>query len=588
MRKILTTALLALTFGANAQTLNPDNYEYPVRNVAGLCSSNFGEMRPDHFHSGVDIKTDGVEGKPVVAVADGYISRIVVQPSGYGQALYVTHPDGTTSVYGHLSRFRSDIDSLVRTERYRRQRNSVDIFLNEEEYPVRRGETIALSGNTGNSFGPHLHFEIRETATQRTLNLIAQGVIRVADTQKPIVNAIYYVAVDSVGGMALHSKPRRTALRRTASGHYVPADGKPVKVAPAGYFILDVTDRKDNVWNRFGIYRVSESIDGKPVFEYRMDGFTFDASRYCNAVSYYPIQLTARSEMIRLACLEGNRRDFYTVLDDNGLVRMADGGRHTVRIEAEDDCHNISAIEFEIEPGFADAEFTAAAEEMRRRIAEGDPSLLVIDRTCPFTTRCGDIEVTIPEGSLYESVPFHGGPAGVAAPADSTIMAISPVYEVMDSDTPLQKSMNISIRAFVPYDIRPHVALATITAKGRPAYVGGKYDNGAITARTRRFGRYYAVADTVAPTVVPRFINGSDMRKYKAISFDVDDNFSGIGEYSMFIDGEWVPVDYSPIKGRMTHSFDHLRYPRDTRHTVVINVTDNCGNRTVWRGEFTR
>ena len=187
MRKILTTALLALTFGANAQTLNPDNYEYPVRNVAGLCSSNFGEMRPDHFHSGVDIKTDGVEGKPVVAVADGYISRIVVQPSGYGQALYVTHPDGTTSVYGHLSRFRSDIDSLVRTERYRRQRNSVDIFFNEEEYPVRRGETIALSGNTGNSFGPHLHFEIRETATQRTLNLIAQGVIRVADTQKPIV-----------------------------------------------------------------------------------------------------------------------------------------------------------------------------------------------------------------------------------------------------------------------------------------------------------------------------------------------------------------------------------------------------------------
>lgn len=176
--------------------------------------------------------------------------------------------------------------------------------------------------------------------------------------------------------MALHSKPRRTALHRTAPGRYVPADGKPVKVSPAGYFILDVTDRKDNVWNRFGIYRVSESIDGKPVFEYRMDGFTFDVSRYCNAVSYYPMQLTARSEMIRLACLEGNRRDFYTVLDDNGLVRMADGGRHTVRIEAEDDCHNISAIEFEIEPGFADAEFTAAADDMRRRIAEGDPSLL--------------------------------------------------------------------------------------------------------------------------------------------------------------------------------------------------------------------
>ena len=588
MKRLVTLALVALTVGVRAQQLNPADYEYPVRKVAGLCSSNFGEMRPDHFHSGVDIKTDGVEGKSVVAVADGYVSRIVVEPSGYGQALYVTHPNGTTSVYGHLSHFRHDIDSLVRAERYRRQRNSIDLFPDEGRFPVRQGEEIALSGNTGNSFGPHLHFEIRETPTQRTLNLISQGVIRVADTKAPIINAIYYVAVDSVGGMALHSTPRKTELRRTESGHYATADGRPVRIAPKGYFILDVTDRKDNVWNRFGVYRVSESIDGRSVFEYRMDGFTFDASRYCNAVSYYPMQLTARSEMIRLACLEGNRTGFYTVLEQRGLVCIEEGQRRTVRIEAEDDCRNISVVEFDVASGFEDDEFESEVAGMRERVAGNDPTLLIIDREKPFTTRCGDIEVSIPEGALYESVPFHGGMAGVAAPADSTLMVISPVYEVMDTDTPLQKSMNLSIRAFVPYDLRPHVALATVTAKGKPAYVGGKYDNGAVTARTRRFGRYYAVADTVPPTVRPLFVNGADMRGEKSMSFAVDDNFSGTGEYAMFINGEWAAVDYSPIKGRMTHSFDHMRYPRGTRHTVVLTVTDNCGNRTVWRGEFTR
>ena len=163
MRRILTLLLFTtICSGAQGQRLNPGDYIYPIRGVAGLYSANFGEMRPNHFNSGIDIKTDGVTGKPVLATADGYISRIAVTPGGYGRAIYITHPNGTTSVYGHLSKFRDDIEKYVHEERYRTRRNSINLYPPADRFPLKQGEQFAWSGNTGSSAGPHLHFEITE------------------------------------------------------------------------------------------------------------------------------------------------------------------------------------------------------------------------------------------------------------------------------------------------------------------------------------------------------------------------------------------------------------------------------------------
>lgn len=554
----------------------PDYYTYPVLGVAGLCSANFGEMRPDHFHSGIDIKTDGVEGKRVVAAADGYVSRIADKPSGYGRALYIVHPNGTTSVYGHLSAFRNDIDSIVTAERYRSKRNSIDIFLREGEITVARGETVALSGNTGNSFGPHLHFEIRDSRTQRTLNTIAHGLIDVRDTIPPIICGLHYVAIDSTGRVPIRTQPQRIEIRRDGQGRYSVA--KPVRVAPKGYFILETTDRKNDVHNRFGVYRVSESLDGETVFEYRMDGYTFDVSRYCNAVSCYPMQLSARCEVIRLSALEGSRDEFYTVLQNRALITARSDEHRRIRIEAEDDCRNVSVLEFEIIGG-------AEPPHMPETETEG---AAVIDRNEPFEYDCGDIHISIPKKALYESAVFSCGITDMQAPADSTITILSPVYEVMNAHTPLQTAATLSIKAFVPQDMQGKTALATISAKGKASYVGGEYRNGRVTARTRRFGKFYLAADTVPPSITPEIQINGDLRKCKGLAFSVKDNFSGIKEYSASIDGEWVPIDYSPVRGTMYHRFDHLHYARGMKHLLTLTVTDNCGNTATWRGEFIR
>ena len=206
MRKLLLTLL----FAGGLQTLRAQepasgNYHFPVRNVAGYYSANFGEMRPGHFHSGVDIKTDGTTGKPVVAAADGYVVRVAVSPGGYGRALYIAHPDGTTTVYGHLRRFRTDIESYLRYKRYEEGRSNVDFVCKPSLFPVRAGDTIALSGNSGMSFGPHLHFEIRRSSDQRTLNVLAERALPVKDRTAPRIMRLHYIEIDSLGDVKAYA-----------------------------------------------------------------------------------------------------------------------------------------------------------------------------------------------------------------------------------------------------------------------------------------------------------------------------------------------------------------------------------------------
>lgn len=581
MRTIITSVITLfftlISLGGLAQMVSNEEYVYPLLDVRRLYSANFGEMRPDHFHSGIDIKTDGVEGKSVVAIADGYISRIVDKPSGYGRALYVVHPDkGTTSVYAHLSRFRAEIDSMIMAERYRLMRNSIDIPIAEGRYPVSQGEIIGYSGNSGNSFGPHLHFEIRHTATQRTLNLITEKIIKIEDRTPPTINALYFVATDTVAGAPRHSKPQHITLQRTAEGQYTSLSSRPIPLGGrCGHFILDVTERKDGVWNRFGVWRVEAEVDGQPIFGYRMDGYTFDVTRYCNAVAYYPMQLKARSEVIRLARLDGNRHEFYTTLHNDGAILLADSVVRSVRISAEDDCHNRSIIELKV-CGGGSIQMPQLADT------------IVIDRRQPFAIEQGDIKISIPKEALYESTHFQGGVINRAIPQDSTLMVLSPLYKVLDNGTPLHRSATLTLKSYIPQDLRPHTAIATISPKGKISHVGGHCSEGGVSARINRFGEFWVVADTIEPSIKARFEEGADLSCANRLVFEIKDNFSGIKEYNAYIDGAWIPLEYSPTRHTLTYRFDPLHPIGRGEHTVVVMATDNCSNKAVFKSRFTR
>lgn len=343
MRRILTLLILAAAcLGARGQHPAPEEYIYPIRDVEGLYSANFGEMRPAHFHAGIDIKTDGAEGKPLVAVADGYVSRVSLGAYGYGRAVYLTLHNGTTAVYGHLQRFRKDIEERVREERHARRSNSINLWFGPDTWPVKQGDVIGYSGNSGSSMGPHLHYELRDTRTQRLYNVVSAGIIRPDDDLPPRIMRIHYIEVDTVQGIPVHSRPESYAVVRSAGGSYRLTREEPVGTGRKGYFVVEASDRRNGVGNTFGLWRLALSADGKPLFEYRMDGFEQAQSRCCDAVSYYPLQLTSRNEVIRAAQLAQSPACFYPVMEERGIVRTEAGQTRRIRIEAWDDCGNRS------------------------------------------------------------------------------------------------------------------------------------------------------------------------------------------------------------------------------------------------------
>lgn len=573
---ILLSILLGCT-AARSQQLRPEEYVFPLRDVAGLFSANFAEMRPDHFHSGIDIKTDGVTGKPVVAAADGYICRIAVTPGGYGRAVYIAHPNGTTSVYGHLSRFRDDIEKYVYEERYRTRRNSINLYPPADRFPLRRGEEFACSGNTGSSAGPHLHFEIRDSRTQRTLNTIASGVIRTRDDLPPRLVRLYYVAVDTLRGVPVHAAPQPVELTAQAPGHYALKQPEALPVGTHGYFLLEATDRKNDVQNTFGLWRVSLSVDGDRLFELRLDGFAFDQTRYCNAVACYPMQVGSRNEIIRLTRLDGCIEEFYPVLKSRLLPVPEEGRTATVRIEADDDSGNRSLLEFAVVRQNPACDFRAAA----------DSTATVIDRRRDFRRTEGEASIHIPAGALYESAfcRMSSRPAQFREPQAAIVL--SPVYTILDGNTPLHANATVSIRSFVPQTLQAHTALGRVR-RGKVLYAGGKYRKGAVVAATRPLGDFCVVADTVPPKVTPCFDTAQPVTG-RSVTFRLSDNFSGVGDYSATLDGQWILLERNPMKGTVTHTFDDERTPRRAEgHALELTVTDNCGNSTVWRGTIRR
>lgn len=578
MRRLFILIIsLYCAINASAQTLDPAYYDYPLRDVAGYYSANFGEMRPNHFHSGIDFKTDGVEGKSVVAVADGYVSRVSQSPTGYGLALYVTHPNGTTSVYGHLSRFRKDIADFVFAERHRLKRSSVDLYCKPDQFPVKRGEEIAKSGNTGSSQGPHLHFEIRDAKTQKTINTISQRIYTPKDDISPLIMKVHYVEVDTVRGVPCHSKLDTYTVNKADANTYRTAQKSPIKVGRKGYFIVETSDRKNDVANTYGVYNMVVKLDGKAIFEYRNDGFLFDLSRYCNAVSYYPIQRRSRNEVMRAAMLQGGTKHFYPTLVNRGIVTTSAGEEREMEFIMTDDCGNASTLAFTI-VGKSDEEC------FHGEIAE---DATIVQYNKDFAHKVDDtLSIIISKGSLYESITLDYGRSDTEIKADSTVKVLSPAYRIHDDNTPLQKSIGLVFTHPVEKQLQSYTTMASVSANGRLSYAGGGYRHNRLIARTSNFGTYCLVADTTPPTIRPQFENGADCRGRDRIAFRLGDNFSGVASYEIYIDGEWVAIDYARSRAWVNLKTEGITGGKS--HDVEIVVKDNCGNKAEWKGTIVR
>ncbi|MFI3247541.1 MAG: M23 family metallopeptidase [Rikenellaceae bacterium] len=574
LRLLTTLALLLQLTTTYAATYNFDEFIFPVENTVRLYSGSFGEMRTDHFHSGVDIKTDGVEGKRVVASNDGYVSRISLSPFGYGLAIYIAHPNGSTTLCGHLSKLREDIHEYMEKERYRTRQHSLNIYPDASKFPVKRGDLVAFSGNSGSSAGPHVHFEVRDGA-QRPLNPVKLGIINPTDSIRPTILNIYYTETETIDGVCYTKGVNKYPVTHTSNGEYTLTERDKIWVGREGYLIFEVTDRRNGVTNTFGAYSISASIDDKPFYNFQHDGFSFAQTRYCNAISYYPYQTSTRSEHYRLKRLEGVPRELIKYTDNNGVITTQAGDERVVKITAVDDMENSSTLSFKIK-GKDDADCFKAESASADKIIRPSKSSTFIE---------GDLRVSIPAGAIYEAVIFSSSVSDVDAEEfPSSIKIYSKNHTVMSGDTPLQSAIEVSISADIPQEEQPHVMMILTSRSGRSSMIDAKYSDGKVSASTRTVGSLFVAVDDVAPSITPSFAEGDVLTNASRITFKVSDNYSGLNNYSATLDGEWIALDLSG--SQLSHTFKNRA--DGEIHEVKITITDRCENSTTVTRTFRR
>ncbi len=537
----------------------PQNYFRPPLEIPLYLSGTFAELRTNHFHSGIDIKTEGREGQRVVAAADGVVSRIKVSPYGFGNAIYVVHPNGYTTVYAHLQRFNDEIQKFIKDEQYRQESFDVEVFPPASKFPVKKGQLIALSGNSGGSGGPHLHFEIRDTRTEKIINPLLFG-FDVKDTRSP---DLYNLEIYEFDGADLVSSYTKNLLRFKDGTYALAGDGV-IEVSHKPAFGITTFDRLDGAPNKNGVYRIELTVGNQTYYDFEARTFAFDETRYINAHIDYAQKSCCRRTINKLYLEPNNQFSGY----GNGTRKMnfpqlESDSLYPVKITVKDAAGNESVLAFHlkyIEPTIQPDELPAT-------------DAVVFDYTQTNTFKKDNFQMVLPDGALYSN-------ALVEYKKDAPCSeCYSFIYEVASREIPVQKYYTLKIKPEGQFrGDKSKLAIASFRNGRLDDYEGGTWEDGFVVARTRQFGQFAVVADTVPPVIKPiGFRDGSNVSGSGRIQFTITDNFSGIESYRPTIDGKWVLFEYD-AKNKLIYASLSEMDVEPGEHTLELEVKDEKGN----------
>lgn len=541
-------------------------FDLPMR-IEPLLSGNFGELRSNHFHSGIDFKTQQRSGIPVYAPADGWVSRIRIGAYGFGLALYLDHPSGHTTVYGHLSRFAPPFDSIAKAQQYARERFDLDTLYPARRYQVRKGQLIAHSGNTGSSGGPHLHFEIRDAATQEVLDPLIWYADRIPDARPPRIHSVHLFARSGEGVIQSGCSTASVPVVPTQDGGWALKQPLPTVWGKVGLG-LKAYDYMDNTSNIYGI-RLLELYKGDQLlFRHTLDRFSFDDTRYANALIDYPAWQQQRSMVMRAHLLPGNHWPNVEAVD-GGWFSLQDGETATFTYVLTDRHGNSSRLTFTVK---GERQALPAMPPKRGHY---------LDYRRANTVKEAGVELTIPTGALYEDawvVVHQVNPGGMAS--RSSQLSLEGV------NTPFHKpaSLSIHIEGDTLANKRAYY-LARRNKQGRWEAAGtGVYRNGWLTTSVRELGTFTVLVDTVPPKITP--VNLENAVKNRLFRIHVSDDATGISSWRGTIDRQWVLFTYDIHTGQLRYAFDAERLTKGRTHTLDLTVSDACGNQSRWQHTF--
>lgn len=531
-------------------------FDFPL-----TLSGNFGELRSNHFHGGLDFKTQGVVGKPIRCIADGYISRASVAPGGYGNALYVTHPNGYTSVYGHLEAFPAALADTIRQHQYANETFPVDLTFGEGEFPVVKGEVLALAGNTGYSFGPHLHMEIRETATNEPVDPLLFYARNIKDTTAPRATAVMLYPMRGEGVVAGATVKRRYAF---GQGRTLAQPIEAWGVIGAG---IAANDYMDGTANNYGVCSVTLKVDGREVFNSTVDRFLFNENRLINSWTDYE-EYRSRGKWYMKSYIEpGNPLRMLRAFDNRGLVTIDQERDYRFEYTLADFHGNRSTYSFVVRgvardiPTFRPAGNHYLAFDKANIVAE--PGM----------------ELVIPRGMLYADADVK-----VVARPDTAVRSHRYLFE--GDYVPFHDFCPLAIGVTDTAEVDIEKLYVAVRRKGKTASAGGVYENGWMKTQIRDLSHseYFVAVDTIPPKVTPQA--EQQWGKRGTITFKIGDSQTGVKSYRGTVDGAFVLFEFSSKTLRLTCRLDETPVKRGKRHTLQLVVTDYCGNETLIEKEF--
>lgn len=551
-----------LMFGSNlyGQNYPAWDFRFPL-DIEAAVSGSFGELRNDHFHSGVDFTTHGKTGLPIYSIEDGYVSRIAVSPSGFGKALYIAHPNGYTSVYAHLESFNSEIEKVVLNFQYEKESFQINEYLKPDQLPVKRGEVIALSGNSGSSGGPHLHFEIRETVAQKPLNVHQFG-LPTEDDRPPHIEAVAIYPLAESSTINGQKEPLHLPVVFHSGRFHLRGNPTINAHGPIGIGV-ETFDYYSNSWRKCGVYSIELTNNQLLVFRSKVDGFLFSDTRYLNSHIDYARKTTTGKRIQKSFLDINNQLDIYTTNSARGAIDVLPFSENNLEYTITDDAGNRSMLSFKV---------TGVNPSAR-----GVGTFSLVKKINPkevYKWAQDGYEITIPANTFYTEI--------TPSFAILSRSGLDSQIEVLDATIPFHRFFELLMPIPEEYLNETKITAAYVDKRGRASFAGGQVEGAHLRVRGREGGVYAFAIDTVAPTV--RLKNIPANRNYSNRSFialNISDDFSGISSYRCTIDGKWALFEYDPKNRELLGHFKYLKLNKGTRHHLVVTVADQLGNETV-------
>jgi Peptidase family M23 len=564
MRWILLPILLMFTHVALAQRTPQERYPKGYfRNPLGIpisLSGNFGELRPNHWHMGLDFRTNKKENYPVYAAAEGYIAKIGISSGGYGRVIYINHPNGLTTLYAHLNEFYPELENFVREQQYKQESWRINLDLQPGQFPVTRGQYIALSGNTGGSQAPHLHFEIRDTKSDKVLNPMLFG-FNIADRVKP---SILRLALYDRCKSTYEQSPRLLALKKIKDT-FVTNPATITCFTERVSFAITAYDKQSGSDNLNGIYEAQLFHNGAPVVGFELDSISYNETRYMNAQIDYKTRYNGGSYLQHLSQLEGNNSPVYKQYGGDGVIYIDDRQVHNIIIHVSDAHGNVSVVKLAVQ-----MDSLAAATPRKdslpvlqeRRFLPGNVNVFETD----------DLNMYLGEHCLYDSVTF-----GYVVYAASRF-TLSRIHVLHTPSVPLHQYFPLRIKPTAPFDSLLRNRVVMIRRWGGDVDVSAvEWQHNYAMARWRELGQFELALDTLPPTLnVLNMKDSANFTRATKIVVTAGDNLRQVKNFRAELDGQWLM--FVQRGNTFTYKMDERCSPGWRR--LKVKIEDEAGNST--------